>query len=50
MSKITINKKIVSKVIKITQAIEGYTDTTAQTVQKAQALRKKYGIKVSVSI
>lgn len=48
MSKNPINKKIVPKIIKISQAIEGYTETNTQTVKKAQALREKYGIKVSI--
>lgn len=47
MSKNPINKKIVSKVIEISQAIEGYGNTQNTVIKKAQALREKYAIKVS---
>lgn len=49
MSKNPTNKKLISKVIEVSQAIEGYTKSSAQTVKKAQTLREKYGIKVSAS-
>ena len=47
MSKNPINKKTISKIIQTTQAIEGYAVANEATVQEAQSLRKKYGIKVS---
>lgn len=47
MSKNPINKVILSQTIKTTQAIEGYNQADKQTIQKAQSLRAKYGIKVS---
>ena len=49
MSKNPINKKIVSKIIEISQAIEGYGSSKSETVKEAKALREKYGIKVSAS-
>lgn len=49
MSKNPINKKIISKVIEASQAIEGYTNASVDIIKKAQSLRKKYGIKVSTS-
>lgn len=49
MSKNPVNKKIVSKVIATSQAIEGYGSSKSETVKKAQSLREKYGIKVSAS-
>lgn len=47
MSKNLINKTLLSQTIKTTQAIEGYKEANKQTIQKAQMLREKYGIKVS---
>lgn len=47
MNKNPINKKIVSKIIEISQAIEGYGSSKSETVKEAKALREKYGIKVS---
>ncbi|MDX9960865.1 MAG: hypothetical protein RBS32_05240 [Aliarcobacter sp.] len=47
MSKNPINKTILSKTIRTTQAIEGYKEADKQTILKAQNLREKYGIKVS---
>ena len=49
MSKNPDNKKVVSKIIKTSQAIEGYGSSRSETVKKAKALREKYGIKVSAS-
>lgn len=49
MSKNPINKKIVSKVIEVSQAIEGYSSSKDETIKEAKALREKYGIKVSAS-
>jgi len=49
MSKNPINKKIVSKVIEVSQAIEGYGSSQSETVKKAKVLKEKYGIKVSAS-
>jgi len=49
MSKNPANKKIVSKIIQTSQAIEGYGISQNETVKKAKALREKYGIKVSAS-
>lgn len=49
MSKNPINKKIVAKIIKISQAIEGYGSCKSETVKEAKALMEKYGIKVSAS-
>jgi len=43
------NKDIISKVVTISQALEGYTTTDTSVIKKAQLLRKKYGIKVSAS-
>jgi len=48
MSKNPINKKIISKIVTISQAIEGYSTPNNSVIQKAQSLREKYGIKVSV--
>lgn len=47
MSKNPINKTILNKTIKTTQAIEGYKEADTQTIQKAKSLREKHGIKVS---
>lgn len=47
MSKNPVNKKIVSKVIEVSQAIEGYGSSKEETIKEAKALREKYGIKVS---
>ena len=47
MSKNPINKKTISKIIKTTQAIEGYAEAEEATVQEVRSLRKKHGIKVS---
>lgn len=47
MSKNPINKTILNKTIKTTQAIEGYKEADTQTIQKAKYLREKHGIKVS---
>ena len=41
----TINQ--LPKIISTTQRIEGYSEAPEQVVQKAKALREKYGIKVS---
>ena len=49
MSKNPNNKNIISKIVSISQSIEGYTTTDASVIEKAQLLRKKYGIKVSAS-
>jgi hypothetical protein len=49
MSKNPNNKNIISKIVSISQAIEGYTPSNTSVIEKAQLLRKKYGIKVSVS-
>jgi len=47
MSKNPINKKIIARVVRISQEIEGYTKPDTTVIQKAQSLREKYGIKVS---
>jgi len=47
MSKNPDNKNIISKIVSISQAIEGYTPSSTSVIVKAQLLRKKYGIKVS---
>ena len=49
MSKNPNNKNIISKIVSISQAIEGYTTSNTSVIKKAQLLRKKYGIKVSAS-
>ena len=49
MSKNPINKKIVSKIIEVSQAIEGYGVSKSETVKEVKALRQKYGIQVSAS-
>lgn len=49
MSKNPVNKKIISRVVTISQAIEGYSAPNNSVIEKAQSLREKYGIKVSVS-
>ncbi|MFA5501854.1 MAG: hypothetical protein WC253_04365 [Sulfurovaceae bacterium] len=48
MSKNPINRTILKRTIKTTQAIEGYKEADSQIVKKAKMLREKYGIKVSV--
>lgn len=48
MSKNPNNKNIISKIVSISQAIEWYTTTDTSAIQKAQLLRKKYGIQVSI--
>jgi len=47
MSKNPINKKIISKVVKVSQSIEGYRESNQETMEKVKKLRKKYAIKVS---
>jgi hypothetical protein len=47
MSKNPINKKIISKVVKVSQAIEGYSESNQETMERVKKLRKKYAIKVS---
>jgi len=49
MNKNPVNRKLISKIVTISQEIEGYTTPNNSVIKKAQALRKKYGIKVSVS-
>ncbi|WP_193149931.1 hypothetical protein [Sulfurimonas sediminis] len=49
MNKNPINKKIISKIVIISQAIEGYSTPNDSVIKKAQSLREKYGIKASVS-
>ncbi len=49
MSKNPNNKNIISKIVSISQAIEGYTPSNTSVIEKAQLLRKKYDIKVSAS-
>ena len=49
MSKNPVNKKIISKIVTISQAIEGYSTPNNSVIKKTQSLRKKYDIKVSVS-
>jgi len=49
MSKNPVNKKIISRIVTISQAIEGYSTPNNSVIKKAQSLREKYGIKVSVS-
>ena len=47
MSKNPVNKRIIQKVVQISQEIEGYATPSKTVVQKAQTLKEKYGIKVS---
>ena len=47
MSKNPLNKKELEKVIKTTQAIEGYTNSNESSTKQAKALMERYGIKVS---
>ena len=49
MSKHPANEKIISKIVTISQAIEGYSTPNNSVVKKAHSLIDKYGIKVSVS-
>jgi len=49
MNKNPVNKKIISKVVTISQLIEGYSTPNNSVIKKAQYLREKYGIKVSVT-
>jgi len=49
MNKNPVNKKTISRIVAISQAIEGYSTPNNSIIKKAQSLRKKYGIKVSVS-
>jgi len=48
MQKIKINKKIIQKVVNVSQAIEGYNETDKSILQEVKNIREKYGIKVSV--
>ena len=43
-----IDKKVLKKVIRTTQEIEGYSEASSEVKKRTQNLRQKYGIKVSV--
>lgn len=45
--KYSIDKEYLKKVIRTTQAIEGYSEASQEVKSRTQDLRKKYGIKVS---
>lgn len=47
MSKNTLDKNILKKVIETTQQIEGYEKASKNIQKEAKDLRKKYGIQVS---
>lgn len=48
MKKKISDKTYLQKVIHTTQRIEGYMEPSPEVKEKAESLRKKYGIKVSV--
>jgi len=48
MQKIKIDKKIIQKVVNVSQAIEGYNENNKSVIQEVKSIREKYGIKVSV--
>ena len=47
MSKNPLDKKDLEKIIKTTQNIEGYKESSKEIIQKAKSIRRKYNIKVS---
>jgi len=47
MSKNPMNKKLIKETIKVSQAIEGYSSSSFESIKKAKELMSKYGIKVS---
>lgn len=47
MIKAKITKKEIEKVVRITQALEGYKPATKEIKEKTKKLREKYDIKVS---
>lgn len=48
MKKRTLDKNYLQKIIHTTQKIEGYGKASTEIKKKAQELREKYGIKISV--
>lgn len=46
-SKYTINSGLLKKIVKTTQAIEGYDEASSEVKERTKILREKYGIKVS---
>lgn len=47
MSKNPNNKQFIKETVKISQAIEGYSSSTSESITKAKELMEKYEIKVS---
>jgi len=43
----SIDQKILKKVVRTTQAIEGYSEASLEVKSKVQDLKQRYGIKVS---
>lgn len=46
--KYSIDDDILKKVVRTTQAIEGYSEASNEVKKKTKELKQKYGIKVSV--
>lgn len=46
MSKNPLDKKELEKVIKTTQAIEGYKEPSKELIKEIKDIKSKYGIKV----
>lgn len=47
MSKKSLDKKDLEKIIKTTQNIEGYKEPSKEIIQEAKSIREKHNIKVS---
>jgi hypothetical protein len=47
MKKNPINKMLICRTIRITQAIEGYAPPKSEVLEKVKKLKKRYGLKVS---
>jgi len=47
MTKRILGKDVLKRVIKNTQRIEGYKESSKEILLKTKAIREKYGIKVS---
>jgi hypothetical protein len=48
MTKKILNKDVLKRVIKTTQRIEGYSESSKEILMETKTIREKYGIKVSI--